>query len=198
MIIGFFGLPRSGKTYLMSYYGLQLIKKGFPVYSNYPLRGAFKLEFRDVVEGVEFKPNAVLLLTELHNYASSREWQNLSPELFFLFSQGGKMDLRLFYDAQDSSRVDKILRENTNYFYEVSPLVPKGVMDTSKLSKYDLGRRVLVVDVYKSNYEYSSKKGYRRFFHYIRWSVLNAYNSFYFIKKYNVAKREVSGKWLVE
>ena len=200
MITGFFGLPRSGKTYLMSMYGLYFVKKKYPVYSNYPLKGAYKLNFQDVVNGVMFKENAVLLLTEMHNYANSREWEKLSPDLFFLFSQGGKANLRLFYDAQDSSRVDKILRENTNYFYYVNSLIYKNEMKAeAKLKKWDILGRILVVDKYTTNYDFSFRKSDRasRSFHFINWKILNTYDSFYFIKEFNFDKKEVFEKWQI-
>jgi hypothetical protein len=199
MIIGVFGLPRSGKTYWSAWtiYN-NYIKKGVKVYSNIPLKGAFKVTMSDILQGFPVSRGAVLFLDEIQNYANSREWDKLSDFLYFLFSQGGKMDLKLYYSAQDSSRVDKTLREVTNYYYEVSKLIPDDPNKPSiDMKKAPLLKRILLIDRYSNNYDYSFKKNGSRSFCYIRQWFLDYFDSFYFVGKREVINNNVKEfeKW---
>ena len=157
MIIGYFGLPGAGKTYKMSMDSIAAMKRGYNVYSNYPVKGAYKLTFQVLVQLPSFKKPTLLLLDEVQQFANSRQWKSLDPNLYFIFSQGRKMGLDLFYSAQDSSRVDKTLREVTNFFYDIQtvPLIPS----------------LRQVDIYTTNANYSLKtRRYSKTFYYVKSS----------------------------
>jgi hypothetical protein len=201
MIIGVFGLPRSGKTYWACYnIYTNYIKRGIPVYSNIPLEGAYKINEYNILNGFSFSRGAVLLLDEVQNYANSRKWVELSDTLYFLFSQGGKYDIKLYYTAQDSSRVDKTLREVSNYYIEVSKLIEDDFNRPQiDMKKAGFFKRVLIIDKYKSNYDYSFKKNARRSFSYIRPSFLDKFDSFFAVKSFNSDNKEVKfEKWIME
>lgn len=157
MIIGYFGLPGSGKTYKMAVDGLALMKKGYNVYSNFPLEGAYKLDYDVLITIPRFRRPAVLLLDEVQRYANSRDWASMPDELYFIFSQGRKLGLDLFYSAQDSSRVDKTLREVTNYFYDIKfYMFGRDIKPNVRYSKFKFffySMRVLTV--YSKNSDYS-------------------------------------------
>jgi hypothetical protein len=199
VIIGVFGLPRSGKSYWASYQiYFNYIQKGIPVYSNIPLRGAFKLSDDDIINGFPLKNGAVVFLDEVQNYANSRSWDKLSDNLYFIFSQGGKYDLKLYYTAQDSSRVDKTLREVSNYYYDVKKLISDNPLSSNKDNINTFFKRILIIDRYSSNYEYSFKRsGKRSFFILKRW-FFPYFDSFYAISRFgnsiNESKR-VFEKW---
>ena len=200
MIIGVFGLPRSGKTYWSAWtiYN-NYIKKGVKVYSNIPLRGSYKVSMTDILQGFPVSRGAVLFLDEIQNYANSREWDRLSDFLYFLFSQGGKMDLKLYYTAQDSSRVDKTLREVTNYFFEVSKLIEDDPNRPSiDMRKASFFKRIIIIDVYTNNYDYSFKRNGKRSFSFIRKWFLDYFDSFYFVNE-NVLDNKIKefDKWSI-
>lgn len=96
MIVGYFGLPGSGKTYKMSVDALRYLKEGYNIYSTYPLKGAYVLTFDILVSLPRFRKPALLLLDEVQFFASSRSWKQLNPNLYILFSQGRKLGLNLF------------------------------------------------------------------------------------------------------
>jgi hypothetical protein len=201
MIIGVFGLPRQGKTYWACYTIYHnYILHGYNVYSNIPLKGAFKLTDDLILGGFPFGKGAVLLLDEVQNYANSRNWSNLSDNLYFLFSQGGKFDIKLYYTAQDSSRVDKTLREVSNYYIEVSRLFSDDINKPSiDMQHAFFLKRLIAIDIYKSNYDYSFKKNGKRSFSYIRRWFLDYYDSFFAIKNFKSSDNNVVNleKWQI-
>jgi hypothetical protein len=199
VIIGVFGLPRSGKSYWACYQiYFNYIQKGIPVYSNIPLRGAFKLSDDDIINGFPLKNGAVVFLDEVQNYANSRSWDKLSDNLYFIFSQGGKYDLKLYYTAQDSSRVDKTLREVSNYYYDVRKLIADNPLKSNKDNMNSFFKRIVIIDRYSSNYEYSFKRNAKRSFFILRKSFFPYFDSFYAINRFgnsiNESKR-VFEKW---
>jgi len=192
VIIGVFGLPRSGKSYWASYQiYFNYIKKGIPVYSNIPLRGAFKLSDDDIIKGFPLKNGAVVFLDEIQNYANSRNWDKLSDNLYFIFSQGGKYDLKLYYTAQDSSRVDKTLREVSNYFYDVRKLIPDDPLKGNNENINSFFKRIIIIDRYTSNYEYSFKKNAKRSFYILKRWFFSYFDSFYAINRFNSNVNEI-------
>ena len=192
MIIGVFGLPRSGKTYWVSYQiYFNYVKKGIPVYSNIPLKGAFKLSDYDIINGFPLKNGAVVFLDEVQNYANSRNWEKLSNNLYFIFSQGGKYDLKFYYTAQDSSRVDKTLREVSNYFYDVRKLIADDPLSSSSDNINSFFKRIVIIDRYTSNYEYSFKKNAKRSFFILKRWFFTYFDSFYAINKFGNSVNDV-------
>lgn len=119
MVEGFVGLPGSGKTYWISRLGLEAIKKGRKVYSNFKLEGAtyYKdlMDILDVSEGV-------ILVDEINLVCPSRWWDRFPPKLAYWWSQTRKNQLDVYWTAQHQDRVDKIVKEITNYIWEIHRL----------------------------------------------------------------------------
>lgn len=182
MIYGYFGLPRVGKTYSACYRAYMEMKKGRAVYCNIPLEGAYFLDVERL--GVQFylQPHSVVVIDEIQWYANSRQWQNLADGLYFLFSQSGKMSIDFFYTAQDSSRVDKTLREVTNMFYQVH--------------RY---WSVLIYDVYYNNVDYSLQRNNRRVFGLLRKSFFDKFDTSYWVTRSDFVKPSEPDKcWVRE
>lgn len=112
MVEGFTGLAGSGKTYYLSKIGLDAIKKGRPVYANFTLKGANK--FRQLQETFNVR-SGVILVDEINLVCPSRWWSKFPPELAYYWSQTRKMKLDIYYTAQSLERVDKIIREISNF-----------------------------------------------------------------------------------
>ena len=185
MIIGWFGLPRVGKTYLCCLTALRYQRAGYQIFSNVPIKGSYKITFEDIKNGVALPRRSVFVIDEVQKWANAREWSSLPVQLYNYFSQGGKMGVELFYTAQDSSRVDKTLREVTNYFYYVQALFPLSVSKPlPKDYKPNFFRRIIYVDVFTNNIDFSfvrNRKGSRDF-EVISPKNFKLFNSFYIIK----------------
>jgi len=183
MICGYFGLPGAGKSYLLAMDAIKLMNKGYNVYSNFPVLGAYKMSYEQLLEVPRFERPAVLLLDEVQRYANAREWASLPDTLYFVFSQGRKLGLDLFYSAQDSSRVDKTLREVTNYFYDIA-----AIRFFTRFF-YNLHR----VSIYSTNANYSLqvKPVSSRFF-FMKSSNFSLFDSFYMINKGSFEPVEMS------
>lgn len=119
MVEGIVGLPGSGKTYWLSQIGLEAIKKNRPVYANYKLKGAnYYTDLKQVME-VE---KGVILIDEINLICPSRWWDRFPPKLAYWWSQTRKMELDVYWTSQHQDRVDKIVKEITNYIWEMRKL----------------------------------------------------------------------------
>jgi len=183
MIVGYFGLPGSGKSYLLAIDAIKLLSKGYNVYSNYPVLGAYKLSYEQLLQVPRFKRPALLLLDEVQRFANAREWVSLPDSLYFVFSQGRKLGLDLYYSAQDSSRVDKTLREVTNLFYDITSI--------RFFSRLFRGFRKVFVYSTNANYSLQVKQISSRYFR-LRKSNFSKFDSFYMINKGSFTPVEIN------
>lgn len=114
MVEGFTGLPGSGKTYYLAKVGLEAIKKGRPVWANFTLEGAN--HFHKLNETFNVR-EGVILVDEINLVCPSRWWNKFPPELAYYWSQTRKMKLDIYWSAQHVDRVDKIIREISNFVW---------------------------------------------------------------------------------
>jgi len=116
---GFVGLPGSGKTYWVSKLGLDAIKKGVKVYANYKLEGATYYEDLSEVCDVE---KGIIIVDEINLTCPSRWWDRFPPQLAYFWSQTRKLQLDVYWTAQHQDRVDKIVREISNWIWKINQL----------------------------------------------------------------------------
>jgi len=112
MVEGYTGLPGSGKTYLLARDGIEAMRKKRPVYANFSLRGAEKYKKLNEIFHVR---SGVILVDEINLVCPSRWWNRFPPELAYFWSQTRKMSLDIYWSAQHIDRVDKIVREISNF-----------------------------------------------------------------------------------
>lgn len=119
MVEGFTGLPGSGKTYYLAKLGLEAIKQGRIVYANFKLEGAnYFSNLKDVFQ----IRKGVILVDEINLSCASRFWNKFPPELAYFWSQTRKMELDIYWSAQHIDRVDKIVREISNFAWTMKKL----------------------------------------------------------------------------
>ena len=121
MIYGIVGLPGSGKTYKATKDALKHIKKGIPVYSNYKILGARKYESLLDILAVR---RGFIVVDEINLLAPARYFDSFPPELAYFWAQSRKFGLTICYTSQAIERVDKIIREITNYCYQMKAFGP--------------------------------------------------------------------------
>lgn len=136
MIYGIVGYPGSAKTYYASWLALQDIKKGVKVYANYWIEGAELFhDLEKVLMKVymqvkwerkvwldagnprwKFKPTPVtIVIDEINLVCPSRYWYTFNIQLIYFFCQSRKMGLNFYWTSQHQNRVEKVVREITNY-----------------------------------------------------------------------------------
>ncbi len=110
------GLRGAGKTYYLTKNAMKFLKKGYPVYTNYPVVGAYKLTFDDL-RGKLFPENSVIIYDEAHNELDSDNFKDKSvKESFTMFTQSRKLKYTIFIGSQNPVRVFKGLRDIADYF----------------------------------------------------------------------------------
>lgn len=138
MVIGIVGIPGSGKTYYATEIALEHLNKGVQVFSNYYIEGAtmyddletvlfdvqkrVQNEYNNFVKGggmfYDFKPCPVtIIVDEINLVCPARYWDSFNPKLAYFWSQSRKLGLTLLWTAQHQDRVDKIVREITNFIW---------------------------------------------------------------------------------
>jgi len=130
MVEGFIGLPGSGKTYLLAKKGLEDLAKGKEVYANFYLKGAKRFsQLSQIIAIVKAKLlakekiNMTILIDEINLSFPSRMWNKVPGWVLYFFSQTRKFGLDIYYTSQALARVDKVIREITNFIWIVKPFL---------------------------------------------------------------------------
>lgn len=138
MIIAYTGMPGSGKSYALVKRAHDGLKAGKMVFSNFPIKGCYKITLDDLCN-YAFPENSLVLIDEAGRWFSSREWKDLPPEVFDLFTMHRHMKTDLVIGVQSFARIDKSLREviELAYWAENRGYLPfhryKGYYDLEKL-----------------------------------------------------------------
>ena len=120
MITGVFGLPRSGKSTFLAKIAKKSIKKGIKVYSNYYIKGCYKLNFFDL--GVHDYSDFLILIDEISLVADSRDWKNFNSNLVYFFTNHGHYNVDIIYCSQDYKDCDIKIRNLTQDLYYIRSL----------------------------------------------------------------------------
>lgn len=130
MIIGFIGLPRTGKTLFMIFHAYQTFLEGAEILSNVFLKHPFvwkpmnpydmlKIPFTNVD-----REKKTLLIQEADKWFNSRRSMRSENTLLGnLTGQSGKRNLNIFWDTQFPHLVDNQLRDVTEVVYHCSVYV---------------------------------------------------------------------------
>lgn len=137
MVIGLVGLPGAGKTYKITQIALEAMKKGRKVYANYKIEGATR--YQDLTKIAREVEEGVILIDEINLVCPSRYWDNFPPELAYFWSQTRKLKLDIYWTAQHQDRVDKIVREITNWIWKINSL-PFGFRIMTKYLPEQIGK----------------------------------------------------------
>jgi hypothetical protein len=183
MVEGFVGLPGAGKTYYLTKLGLKGLKKNREVFANYKLKGA--KYYTDLKEVIDIK-KGIILVDEINLICPSRWWDRFPPKLAYWWSQTRKNELDVYWTAQHQDRVDKIVKEITNWIWEIRKLP-----FNFRLAKCFLPEQINKTrrENFGSIFFYISKNIYKNFNTYERIEVADSVNNFSnygnYKKKYN-------------
>lgn len=151
MIKLFVGEKGSGKTLQMVKDAQWFFKRGYEVYSNFPVWGyspEMSIRKRKPFERTKYLPRmgkymyseeleqnlklsferkqpTLFLLDEVPVMFHSREWKNFDLDLIHALNQSRKSNVHLYMSAQKFHAVDKQLRETAQYVYLCNKHFPK-------------------------------------------------------------------------
>src|SRR6185503_2388454 len=136
MIIGFIGLPRTGKTLFMVYHAYQTFIEGAEILSNVTLKPPFvytKMNPYDMLR-IPFTNNdrekKTLLIQEIDKWFNARRsMRNENYLLGGLAGQSGKRNLSILWDTQYPHLVDSQIRDVTDMVYHCSVYVDSKTKD---------------------------------------------------------------------
>lgn len=110
MIVGIFGLPRSGKTTLLAKIAKKNQKKT-KVYSNFACKGCYQLDFSQL--GKRDFHDCVMLIDEISLICDSRDWKSFSSDLVYFFTHHGHYNITIYYCSQWMTDCDVKIRRMT-------------------------------------------------------------------------------------
>ena len=119
-IRGVFGLTGSGKTTFLARAAARHLNKGYPVFANFALQGAYKITV-DNLGKVSLPPDSLVLLDEISLVCDCREWKNFSGDLVYFFTHHRKQKVSIFWASQNFGDADKKIRNLTDKVYRVVP-----------------------------------------------------------------------------
>lgn len=132
MICGIFGLPGVGKTLLASWLASRAIDDkslnvhGFHcstirhfqrVYTNFPIKGAYKLDFE--LLGKAKYENCCMICDEIQLFADSRNFKDFGDELKAFFAEHRKHDITFIWLSQSPNNADKRIRDLSDKLYYI-------------------------------------------------------------------------------
>jgi hypothetical protein len=122
MIEGYIGRPGTGKTYTMTARILKQAAKYEAVVANYNIDIPNIVRIDDPAQLLDIKVppkggKILVALDEAHLWLPSRLSMKLPPSLLMKFSQTRKAGWDLLWTAQHEARVDKVLKDVTNWMW---------------------------------------------------------------------------------
>ena len=116
MIYGVFGLPGSGKSTLFAKIAKKALRRGENVYSNFYIKGTYKLKFSDL--GKRDFRNCTILIDEISLFADSRAWKDFDENLIYFFATHCRHACcDVWWASQSWSDSDKKIRNLTDTMY---------------------------------------------------------------------------------
>lgn len=115
MIEGYVGRPGSGKTYTLTERAIQQARRGRQVFANYCIDEPNCWQFRpsDLLD----LPPGVIVIDEAHLWFPARMALKLPPSWLAMLSQTRKNGWDLYWSAQHENRVDRVLRDVSNWMW---------------------------------------------------------------------------------
>lgn len=113
MIEGWIGRPGAGKTYTLTERALQARRRGVEVFANYPIRGCWLFGPEDLLH----LPPGLIVIDEAHLWFPARQALRLPPSWLAGLSQTRKNGWSLIWSAQHETRVDRVLRDVSSWFW---------------------------------------------------------------------------------
>lgn len=142
MIYIIWGLPGEGKSYYATHLAIKLLKNNKKVYTNFPIRyfkkqGVIRrllnkllkkenktIEYNSFVWEDNFiyedLVDSTIIIDEGYRNFSSRESWNFSKDMHTFFATNRHNNLDIYVIAQNPARLDRIIREMSNIFYNVT------------------------------------------------------------------------------
>lgn len=119
-IRGVFGLTGSGKTTFLAREAAYHMKKDLPVFANFELKGAYKINV-DELGKLALPVDSLVLLDEISLVCDCRDWKNFSSDLTYFFTHHRKNKCSVFWASQYFGDADKKIRNLTDRVYHVVP-----------------------------------------------------------------------------
>lgn len=118
MIIGVFGLPRTGKTTYLCSLAQKSIKKGIKVYTNFYCKGCYTLDFDSL--GLYDYSDCLILIDEISLFCDSRSWKTYAGHTKYFMALHGHYGVKLVYCSQSYDDCDKKIRNLTDSLYQIT------------------------------------------------------------------------------
>lgn len=139
--IGIIGKPRQGKTLLLTAIGHADFSLGRKIFSNYALRFDFTGYSIDDLLSIatlemEISPKTVLMQEASKWFDSRRSGREENVLLSSFTGQSGKREIDIYYDDQFPTRIDKGLRDITDYTFVANCV--KDINDKPLMFEYEM------------------------------------------------------------
>lgn len=115
MIYGVCGLPGGGKSYYLSCEIAEAVKKGRPVFTNYPFPGAYVLTFEDLINK-SFPEGSLLGIDEGNAWFRNRDWHKMPKEAFLFFMHHRHFKLDMILVSQMPTTLDVNIRDIVSFW----------------------------------------------------------------------------------
>lgn len=171
LMIGYTGLPGSGKTYHMTKIALDLMRRGTTVFSKHIINGAFSIQNeRELL----YMNNAHVFFDEWHQDHDAKEWWAMDPVLRHIITQRRKYNITIHWSAQHWGYMDSFIRRATDFCWEHEAFMRDSMTGVSRINLHRaIKRHALDMEKNRARKDQLAKKYFR-----INKKVYTAYDSF--------------------
>jgi len=115
-----YGRPRSGKSYYFAEQIQRSKNSGRQIVTNFQVLGCGAKKFNDKLLHGSYVYDSDIYIDEAYTFFNSRTFKNFTRSMHEFFSLCGHCGNRIYLISQHPARLDRIIREVTTYFVEVS------------------------------------------------------------------------------
>lgn len=169
-VIAFVGKPRTGKTLGMTFKAYEDYSNGYEIFSNYQLMFTHtKMDVYKMLdipfEDVDRHPKTLCIQEADKIFDSRRSMRSENVLLSSLTGQSGKRNLNIYYDTQFWYRIDKALRDVTEYIVSTSAMVDSRTkipiaFTQEWIDTYDMSSRIITIPAFLLKPYYSMYNSY--------------------------------------
>lgn len=170
-MIGYTGLPGSGKTYHMTRIAIDLMRRGTKVFSKHIITGAFPIQNERELLYIN---NAHVFFDEWHQDHDAKEWWSMDPVLRHIITQRRKYNITIHWSAQHWGYMDSFIRRATDYAWDHEAFMRDSMTGVSKINLHRATKHhALDMEKNRRKKDVLAKKYFR-----IKKQVYLAYDSF--------------------
>lgn len=127
----YFGVPGTGKTTMAAYLTRKSLKKGIPVYSNVPIKGAYMLDKFDL--GIHDLRNCTVIIDEAGVDFNNRDFKAMTKDMIYFLKYHRHYQCTVHVFSQSHEDMDITFRRLAYRYYVMKKSIIPGLITCRRI-----------------------------------------------------------------